>query len=144
LDASDSEPNRIVENQSQNPYSIEQMAAEFRSLRARAGHFSGGLWNDDVDRWMGRKHELMLKLGANLAEGEYTKTDIINLLGPADKAVRRGDRLFEQIIRRLSYKASTEDSYEFLMYYWRGKHDFLFFTCQDDVITSSDWWHAGD
>jgi hypothetical protein len=123
---------------------IEQMAAEFRSLRVIPGHFTGGLWKDDVDRWMGRKHELMLKLGSRLAGGEYDQTDIINLLGPPDNTVRRGDRLFDQINRRSSYKASTDGSYKFLVYYWRGKHDFLFFTCQDNFIISSDWWYAGD
>jgi len=123
---------------------IELMAAEFRDLRTRRGHFNGGTWNAKVDKWMGRKHRLMLALGLRLASGQYQKSEIIQLLGFPDQIVREGDYLFDLITTLPNYDALTAVSYEFLVYYWRGRHDFLFFTCQDSMIIRSGWWYAGE
>jgi hypothetical protein len=38
---------------------LENLAAQFREIRKIEGHFDGGTWNDEVDRWEGRKHRLM-------------------------------------------------------------------------------------
>jgi hypothetical protein len=35
--------------------SVMELGAEFQVLRRQQGHFSGGAWNDDVDKWGGRK-----------------------------------------------------------------------------------------
>jgi len=123
---------------------VEQIADEFKKTRAIKGHFDGGAWNDEADKWMGRKHRLMIELGLRLAGGRYEKSDIIRLLDPPDRIAGKGDYLFEQIVSEKQYDLSTPYSYEFLVYYWRGRHDFLFFTCQDGVITNSGWWYAGE
>lgn len=44
----------------------EKIAAEFRKIRKIKGHFQGAEWNDHVDKWMGRKHKLMIELGVRL------------------------------------------------------------------------------
>lgn len=131
--------------------SVEEVAAEFRALRKIRGHFDGGEWQDEADRWMGRKHRIMIKLASCLSGGKYKKGAVIKLLDPPDQVVRKGDALFEQILRRQGIDllqqgnaASTVPSYEFLIYYWRGKHDFLFFTYQDSIVIDSGWWHAGE
>lgn len=123
---------------------ILQMAAKFRDLRTISGHFTGDTWNDDVDRWMGRKHKLMLELGSLLATGEYRKREVTRLLDPPDQIARQGDRLFKLIASLPGYSNAMATPYEFLIYYWRGEHDFLFFTCRDSVIISSDWWYGRD
>jgi hypothetical protein len=123
---------------------LEDLATEFRRLRKIQGHFEGGRWNDEVDKWMGRKHRLMLELGSRLGKGEYQKSEIIKLLDPPDQVVRRGDNLFSSIISIPGYEAYGRSPYEFLVYYWRGKHDFLFFICRDEVVINSGWWYAGD
>ncbi|MBM3462885.1 MAG: hypothetical protein FJX76_12350 [Armatimonadetes bacterium] len=38
---------------------IGSQADAYRRLRVLRGHFQGGVWNDDVDRWGGRKHVVM-------------------------------------------------------------------------------------
>ena len=124
--------------------SIEELAAEFRRLRAIQGHFAGGRWNDEVDIWMGRKHRLMLELGSRLEKGEYQKSEVIHLLDPPDQTVRQGDNLFSLITSIPGYETYGKDPYEFLIYYWRGTHDFLFFICRDEVTVNSGWWYAGD
>lgn len=123
---------------------IEQIATEFRSLRLVRGQFDGGTWNDDVDLWMGRKHKLMLDLASQLTGGDYDKTEIMRLLDAPDEIAHAGDPLFEQITMLPEYEIATVVLNEFLIYYWRGTHDFLFFVNQDDKIIGSDWWFAGD
>jgi len=124
--------------------SLKQKAAHFRRLRTIPGHFEGGIWNDDIDQWMGRKHKLMLELGSHLGRGEYHKADIIRLLNPPDHIARKGDHLYDLIISLPGYDALPTASYEFLVYYWRGMHDFLFFTCKEAIVIGSDWWYGGD
>lgn len=123
---------------------VEEIADEFKKIHRIKGHFDGGTWNDEVDKWMGPKHRLMIKLGLRLAGGKYEKSDIIKLLDQPDLIAGKGDHLFELIVSQNRYDPLTATSYEFLVYYWRGRHDFLFFTCQDGVIINSGWWYAGE
>jgi hypothetical protein len=120
------------------------IADEFKSLRAIRGHFDGGDWNADVDEWMGRKHQLMIELQSLLGTGAYSKTEVIQLLDPPDLIARQGDDLFDQIDNLAGFEAPATGSYEFLVYYWRGTHDFLYFTTQDEIIVNSGWWYAGE
>ena len=62
---------------------MEDMADEFKRLRAIEGHFDGGAWNDDVDEWMGRKHRLMIELGDRFGAGT---TGILSTCARADAA----------------------------------------------------------
>jgi hypothetical protein len=123
---------------------IKRLAAEFRSLRRIPGHFTDSTWNKDVDQWMGRKHKVMLELGSHLAHGDYHKRDLSNLLDPPDQISREGDRLFPLIASVPGSATSTGGSNEYLVYYWRGVHDFLFFICRGGVITGSGWFYSGD
>jgi hypothetical protein len=123
---------------------LEEIAADFRKIRKIKGHFDGGKWNPEVDRWMGRKHRLMIELGLRLSKGKYRKNDIGKLMDPPDQMVKEGHDLFRLITGQPGYDSLTAGSCEFLVYYWRGKHDFLFFTCDNNRIVNSGWWYAGE
>lgn len=41
---------------------LKNLGSSFQRLRGVRAHFEGGLWDDDVDAWMGEKHRLMLEL----------------------------------------------------------------------------------
>lgn len=122
---------------------LRQLAAEFKTLRATKGQFNGAEWNADVDQWTGRKHSLLIELGQSLSSG-YDRVDVIRLLDPPDRIVRSGDSLFDMIRKVPGYDAPGKAAAEYLVYYWRGEHDFLFFECQGDAVVSSDWWYAGE
>ena len=123
---------------------VEELAAEFRSLRTIKGHFDGGTWDDDLDKWMGRKHQLMIQLGSRLSAGQYSKTQVIRLLAPPDLIASEGDDLFDLVNSLPESEKPAPGPCELLIYYWRGMHDFLYFTCQGETIINSGWWHAGD
>jgi hypothetical protein len=122
----------------------EEIAAQFRDLRAIKGHFQDGDWNADVDTWMGRKHQIMLQLGARLGAGNCRREQVVQLLGPPDLTAREGDAPFDWVSRLAEFEKPATGPYELLIYYWRGTHDFLYFTAQSESILNSGWWQAGD
>jgi len=124
--------------------SVQDIAAEFRNLRTIKGHFEGGTWKDDVDKWMGRKHQLMIQLGSRLGAGEYSKTQIIQWLGSPDLIAREGDDTFDLVSSLPKFEKPATGPYELLIYYWRGTHDFLYLTSQGESIINSGWWYAGE
>lgn len=123
---------------------IQDIAAEFRSLRTVQGHFDGGPWNDEVDKWMGRKHQLMIELGARLGTGEYSRAQLIAWLGPPDATIHQGDDLFAQVTGLTNFEQPAPGPYELLLYHWRGTHDFLYFIAQQETVVNAGWWYAGE
>ncbi len=123
---------------------FENLAAEFRSLRTVKGHFEGGPWNADVDKWMGRKHEVMIQMASRLGTGGCRRREVIQWLGPPDLIAREGDPTFDLINRSPRFGKPAKGPYELLIYYWRGMHDFLYFTSQGETMVNSGWWYAGE
>lgn len=122
----------------------EKLAAEFRELRKIKGHFNGGGWNDDVDKWMGRKHRLMIELGNRLANNKSPENDVLKLLGQPDQIARKGDELFKRLTEGPGACPSAGETDELPVYYWRGTHDLLFFCSVNGRIVHSGWWYAGE
>jgi hypothetical protein len=137
-----SAPGTPVETDTEEP--IQELADEFKSLRAPEGHFGGGTWNDDVDKWMGRKHRLMIELGARLGAGAYGRTRAVDLLGAPDAIAREGDALHDLIRNRAEFERPAGGPYEFLVYHWRGEHDFLYLTVREETVLGAGWWYAGE
>jgi len=123
---------------------IQEIAEVFKSLRAIEGHFDGVAWNDDVDEWMGRKHQLMIELGDRLGGGMYSRTQVVDLLGAPDASAREGDVLYDLIRDRGEFERLAGGAYEFLVYHWRGEHDFLYLTVREETILGAGWWYAGE
>lgn len=122
-----------------------QLVGQYLALRPVLGQFNGGEWNDDVDRWMGRKHAAMLELGTALSGGNISCPQLTELLQQPDHTVQGGDDPLYELIQTLpAYETSQEEAAQFLVYEWRGVHDFLFFVCENGRITGSDWWYAGE
>lgn len=96
---------------------------QYKNLKTKKGHFNGGEWNDELDKWNGKLHNIMIKLGENLGKPDYKCSDIINFLGDPDEI-----------------KKDIEE--EHLIYYWRGKHDYLYFICKNGFIQKSEWYYS--
>jgi len=125
---------------------IARLAREFRELRLVGGHFSGGAWNDDTDRWGGKLHKVMTQLGELLGNPRYRKADICTLMGKPDKLVAK-DGSEESLGHYASigspYTPSQRDAKEeHLVYRWRGYHDYLYFVSYDSVIREAKWYFA--
>jgi hypothetical protein len=101
-------------------------AETFRQLRLLKGHFTGGTWNADTDAFNGKRHQVMLALEQLLHDQTVTRAELVALLGEPD-AVR-----------------PTPDGAigEQLIYFWRGWHDYLFFTVSDGQPLRAEWYFA--
>lgn len=117
--------------------SVADLAVEFRLLRQQQGHFSGGAWNDDVDRWDGRKHRVMVALGEALGDGKHSRAEILAMMGEPDHVLKPGQRMFG-----IAYDGNDPRVRELLVYQWRGMRDFLFFTSDGKRVFAADWWMA--
>lgn len=117
--------------------STADLGAEFRVLRQQAGHFSGGTWNDDVDRWGGRKHQVMIALAEALGDGKHSRSEIVAVMGEPDHVLTPRDMMFRQ-----AYGGRDPRVRELIVYEWRGMHDFLFFTSDGKTVLGADWWMA--
>lgn len=116
---------------------IADLGAEFRVLRQQSGHFSGGAWNDDVDKWGGRKHQVMIALATALGDGKHTRAEIVAVMGEPDAVLKPGQYMFG-----IAYDGRDQRVRELIVYEWRGMHDFLFFTSDGESVFGADWWAA--
>lgn len=124
--------------------SLSQMSSDFNRLRKIKGHFSGGSWNNAVDKWRGYKHNIMLKFSKHFDRGGQQVSRVIQYMGSPDETAEPGSRLFQQLNTLPQYTGMDLTDSRFLIYYWRGEHDFLFFELRDEELLSTGWWHAGE
>ena len=74
-----------------------ELIADYLALRKVPGQFTGGDWDEDVDRWLGRKHTAMLELGARLGASNLGCSQLTDLLQQPDHTVQGGDPLHDLI-----------------------------------------------
>ncbi len=123
---------------------IKTLATDFQTIRTIPGHSNNGRWNNDIDGWHGRKHQIMNQIGFCLGTGKYQRSEIIQLLGSPDHIAVKDDPLFYLIQNDSLINKTIPDTNQFLIYQWRGYHDFLYFNAAGDKIVNSGWWFAGE
>lgn len=123
------------------------LGAEYRQLQNLKGHFDGASWTEAIDRWGGRKHELMQELRTVLASRPATtRRQVLGWLGEPDAQWRFGQppqRLLPPELRELKPGQSI------LWYSWRGTRDglaLLFSSGRgaDDPLELIAWSYAGE
>ncbi len=123
---------------------LEELSEEYKNLRMLKGQFEGGKWDDEIDSWMGRKHQLMLELESRLSKEVHTQEQIIRLLGTPDLTVSQGDHLFDELIGSSPLAGKEVGEFVILIYFWRGVHDFVYFVCDERQVIYSGWWYTGE
>jgi hypothetical protein len=89
----------------------------------------------------------MSSLGEELGHPPYTGRTITSCLGPAD-ARRNGKQMgaflgiYNRELEKADRKVEKRKNAEYLIYFWRGWHDFLFFISVDGVVVDHGWWFA--
>lgn len=121
-----------------------ELVIEFRELRKTKGHFDGGPWRNDVDRWMGRKHRVMEALRQAIDVRGFGRPQLAEQLGAPDRILDENDPMFHTFARDFNHSQKNHGPVEILVYHWRGGHDFLYFVAVDEMLIDSGWWHAGE
>ncbi|KAJ3039808.1 hypothetical protein HDV00_011716 [Rhizophlyctis rosea] len=136
--------------------------SDYQSLRSVKGHFDGGdEFNPDVDKFGGKKQLAMEKLGEYLGAPGTPATRVLQTMGKPDAVVPKTDASQEGPSALQGGSAGVqgmpgplipggglaEGGNYFLVYYWRGKHDYLWFEVQtdkngDETVKGYDWYKA--
>ena len=123
------------------------LIGQYRELRERSRQLSDGTYDKDLRDHGGKLHRVLVSLGIELGHPPNTKQTIIDCVGEPD-AVRNARQMagFLEIYKRESRRAGREinekKDREYLIYYWRSGHDFLFFISEGGLIVDHGWWFA--
>ena len=133
LSACSGTPNPSSDHPSMSDSSLSTAALAERFRAYRAGLRDGSSMQDPASRaWSGPVHSLMAELGERLGTPRPVE-EVVSLLGEPDEVLPAGHR-------RMGVAVPEES--EHLVYWWRGRHDCLYFVASGGRIRSSSWFHA--
>jgi hypothetical protein len=126
---------------------VSALVREYRELRERRRQLPEGKFDQDLQADDGKFHRVLYALGREMGRPPYTKRTVVGCLGHPD-AVKNGRQMsrFLDIYRKELRKAGRDDREKpgrvYLIYHWRGGHDFLFFISEGGRIVDHGWWFA--
>ncbi|KAJ3330575.1 hypothetical protein HDU76_005338 [Blyttiomyces sp. JEL0837] len=138
---------------------VSVFAQEYQALRNIKGHFAGGPeFIKDVDGFEGKKHKAMQALGQILGKPGTHISQLVTALGLPDEVVPKPSATMASsggvplptmpgpVLGPAATSAANVDMDAgnlYLIYYWRGRHDYLWFLVNDkQVVEGSDWYQA--
>ncbi|HEY0375963.1 MAG TPA: hypothetical protein VGC87_03310 [Pyrinomonadaceae bacterium] len=126
---------------------VSTLVREYRELRERRRQLPEGTFDQDLQAFGGKLHRVLESLGHEMGHPPYTRRIIVGCLGEPD-AVKNGKQMgrFLDIHRRELRRAGREVKEKpgriYLIYHWRGGHDFLFFVSEGGRVVDHGWWFA--
>ena len=126
---------------------VSALAGEYRELRERRRQLPQGTFDQDLQADGGRFHRVLYSLGMEMGRPPYTRRIVVRCLGEPD-AVKNGQQMrpfldiYQRELRKAGREASSKPNRVYLIYHWRGGHDFLFFISEAGRIVDHGWWFA--
>lgn len=121
----------------------QDLAPEYQALQQQRGHFDGADWNPEIDRFDGRKHRLMRRLAAALAQTPPTLDELTAALGPPDARWRAGAGSPQGPLQSpLPAELRPRAGDTLLWYRWRGNRDGLVLLIREQRLAQIAWSHA--
>jgi hypothetical protein len=120
---------------------------QYKELRERRRGLAEGAYDKDLRDHGGKLHRVLESLGRALGHPPYTKKMIVGCVGEPD-ATWNDARMapYLGIYERSRHKSEPDPkakrNREYLIYHWRGGHDFLFFIDEGGRIVDHGWWFA--
>lgn len=127
--------------------SISALVSEYRELRERRRQLPQGTFDHDLQAGNGKFHRVLYTLGREMGRPPYTERTVVSCLGEPD-AVRNGRQMrpfldiYHRELKKAGRKVSEKPGRVYLIYHWRGGHDFLFFISEGGRIKDHGWWFA--
>jgi hypothetical protein len=113
------------------------LALQWRLLRVQKGHFDGAAWNDDVDLWQGRKHQLMQALAQRARDQAVPEATLLQWMGPPDAEFKSGQPAYADAVQRIQWQGTPRG--DLLVYNWRARHDRLLLAVHLGRVVASGW-----
>lgn len=132
--------------QEQNP-KVLALISRYKELRDKRRQLPEGVYDKDLRDGDGRLRKVLYSLGVELGHPPYTKQIIVGCLGEPD-AIKIGQQMsrfldiYNRELRKAGRKIEEKRDREYLIYYWRGGHDFMFFINEGGTIVDHGWWFA--
>jgi hypothetical protein len=126
---------------------VTDLAREYRELRAKRRQLPPEVRSRELDDSGGRLEHCLSILGDELGHPPHTRKEIVEYLGEPD-AIRANREMtkylgiYERERRKSALKREARADRKYLIYFWRGWHDFLFFISEGGVIVDHGWWFA--
>jgi len=121
---------------------LDKLAGEYRGLKNI--HDGADVWVD-VNSLVGRKFEIMKKLGEILGMPNTPASEVLRHLGEPDQLETKLGQPVSAVLMPgpiIGDQAKDNDTSEyFLVYYWRGKDDCLYFkiAAKEETVISHGW-----
>jgi hypothetical protein len=126
---------------------VAVLVRQYRELRQRRSRLPRGERDPDLSDDGGKLSKVLSRLGTELGQPPYTKRAIVECLGAPD-AVKNHRQMspllgiYNRELERAGRKVLKKSNRQYLIYFWRGWHDFLFFISEGDKIVDHGWWFA--
>jgi hypothetical protein len=127
----------VAESNPQLSADAQRLAQQWQTMRGKLGHFTGGAWDEQVDKWQGGKHQLMQQL-LDLAWAErYDAKQLLALLGAPDRVLTPTAAEYADGLRQTNWQGHPAG--ELWAYEWRGQHDQLLFAVEGEQLKAAGW-----
>ncbi|KAG0084705.1 hypothetical protein BGZ93_001105 [Podila epicladia] len=112
----------------------------FQSLRKVKGHWDGADFNPAVDAFNGEKHQVMQQLFEAYGKPGVVSAEIVATMGPSDEIPAN---ILAQL-KRTAPQISPPTNFNYLVYKWRGFHDFIWFrvNMKTDKVQAAEFYAA--
>jgi hypothetical protein len=126
---------------------VGALVGQYKELRDRRRRLPPGTYDEELSAAAGKLSKVLSSLGVELGRSPYTKQAIVDCLGKPD-AVKTQKQMghlldiYNQESEKAGRKVEQKSNREYLIYFWRGWHDFLFFISEGDAIVDHGWWFA--
>ena len=126
---------------------VAALASRYRELRERRRQLPQGVFDEELQADGGKFHDVLYALGAEMGRPPYTRRTVTECLGAPD-AVKSGRQMrpfldiYSRELRKAGREAPSKPGRVYLIYHWRGGHDFLLFISEGGRIVDHGWWFA--
>ena len=120
---------------------------QYKELRERRRHLPEGAYDKDLRDHGGKLHRILESLGTELGHPPHTREIIVGCLGEPDAVQTQVEMarylgIYERERKKSGRKPLVKRDREYLVYHWRGGHDFMFFICEEKLVVDHGWWFA--
>ncbi|HKP04041.1 MAG TPA: hypothetical protein VJU77_11875 [Chthoniobacterales bacterium] len=126
---------------------VSALISQYKELRERCRQLPDGTYDKDLHDHGGKLHRVLASLGIELGHPPSTKQIIVGCLGEPD-AIKDGRQMarfldiYHRELRKAGRDVKEKSDREYLVYHWRGGHDFMFFISEGGLIVDHGWWFA--